>query len=83
MMSPSEVEALIRAGLPCEHLEVAGDGHHFEALVVSAEFAGKARLARQQRVLQTVRPQIESNALHALSMRTLTPAEWQAERGRG
>lgn len=78
MMSPEEVEALIRQGMPCEHLQVAGDGHHFEALVVSREFEGKSRVARQQRVLATVKPQVESNELHALSFKTLTPDEWAA-----
>ena len=83
MMTPEAVEALIRAGVPCEHLQVAGDGHHFEALIVSAEFAGKNRVARQQRVLQVLGSRIETNELHALSMRTLTPEEWAAERARG
>ena len=76
MMSPPAVEALIRQGMPCVHLQVSGDGHHFEALVVSAEFEGRSRVARQQRVMQTVKTQIESNELHALSLKTLPPAEW-------
>ena len=84
MMSPPAVEALIRQGMSCTHLEVRGDGHHFEAVVVSPEFEGKNRVARQQRVMQTVKPQIESNELHALSLKTLTPAEWAAtEQSRG
>jgi acid stress-induced BolA-like protein IbaG/YrbA len=41
MMQPEQVEKIIAAGLSCEHLQVAGDGHHFEALIVSAEFVGK------------------------------------------
>ncbi len=77
-MDPEVIAALIRQGLTCTHVEVAGDGQHFEGLVVSAEFAGKSRVQRQQRVYQTVRPQLDSGELHALSLKTFTPEEWSA-----
>lgn len=78
MMLPETVENLIRQGLACSHLEVAGDGQHFEALVVSAEFAGMSRVQRHQRVNQTVRAQLDSGELHALALKTHTPEEWSA-----
>ncbi len=81
MMHPEQVEKIIAAGLPCEHLQVAGDGHHFEALIVSVEFAGKTRVQRQQLVNQVLRLHFDSGELHALSMRTQTPDEWSAARG--
>ncbi|MBK7676867.1 BolA family protein [Accumulibacter sp.] len=81
MMQPEEVERIIAAGLPCERLQVAGDGHHFEALIVSAEFAGKNRVQRQQRVNEVLRQHFNSGELHALSMKTQTPEEWRAARG--
>jgi acid stress-induced BolA-like protein IbaG/YrbA len=81
MMHPEQVEKIIAAGLPCEHLQVAGDGHHFEALIVSVEFAGKTRVQRQQLVNQVLRLYFDSGELHALSMRTQTPDEWSAARG--
>lgn len=81
MVTPESVQALIQAGLACTHLSVAGDGHHFEAVVVSAEFAGKNRVQRQQRVYQTVRTQLDSGELHALSLRTFTPEEWTTHNG--
>lgn len=81
MMHPETIETLIRQGMPCEHLQVAGDGQHFEAIVVSVEFAGKNRVQRQQRVMQTVRSQLDSGELHALSIKTLTPEEWEQQRG--
>ena len=43
MVTPESVKQGIEAGLACEHVEVAGDGQHFQALVVSAEFAGRSR----------------------------------------
>ncbi len=81
MMHPEQVQNIIAAALPCEHLQVTGDGHHFEALIVSAEFAGKNRVQRQQRVNQVLRRHFDSGELHALSMKTQTPDEWRAARG--
>jgi acid stress-induced BolA-like protein IbaG/YrbA len=81
MMHPEQVQKLIVTGLPCEHLQVEGDGHHFEAVIVSAEFAGKSRVQRQQRVNDVLRAHFNSGELHALSMKTHTPEEWSALRG--
>ena len=81
MMHPDQIKQLIRAGLACDHLELDGDGHHFEAVVVSAEFTGKSRVQRQQRVYQTLSDKLATGELHALSFKTLTPEEWSATRG--
>jgi acid stress-induced BolA-like protein IbaG/YrbA len=81
VLDPKQIEAWISAGLPCAHLAVAGDGQHFEAVVVSAEFEGLNRVKRQQRVYQTVLDKLNSGELHALSLQTLTPEEWKAARG--
>lgn len=81
MMQAEQVEKIIARCLPCEHLQVAGDGQHFEALIVSAEFVGKNRVQRQQRVNEVLRPHFDSGELHALSMKTQTPEEWSAVRG--
>lgn len=81
MLSPEQVQAWIAAALPCEHLEVSGDGQHFAATIVSAEFAGLSRIARHQKINAVLRHRLESNELHALSMKTLTPEEWAAKRG--
>lgn len=81
MMHPEQVRAIIAAGIACAHLEVAGDGQHFEALIVSAEFVGKNRVQRQQAVNEVLRQHFNSGELHALSMKTQTPEEWSATRG--
>ena len=81
MMHPEQIKTLILAGLACEHLELDGDGHHFEAVIVSAEFAGKNRVQRQQRVYQTLKAKLATGELHAISFKTLTPEEWSAQRG--
>ena len=72
-MENQEVERLIAEGLPGCKVTVSGDGRHFEAVVISEEFAGKTPLQRQRMVMNTVRAQIESDQLHALSIKTLTP----------
>ncbi len=77
MLDPKEIETWIAQGLACEHIAIEGDGQHFAALIVSREFAGMNRVKRQQRVYQTVRGKLDSGELHALSMQTLTPEEWQ------
>lgn len=80
MLSPEQVQAMIEAVLPCEHVEVEGDGHHFFAVIVSSEFEGKARLARHRLVKDGLKAQLASNELHALSIATAaTPAEWAAK----
>ena len=73
MMHPDQIKQLILAGMACEYLSLDGDGQHFEALVVSAEFAGKNRVQRQQRVYQTLKDKLATGELHALSFKTLTP----------
>jgi acid stress-induced BolA-like protein IbaG/YrbA len=72
-----EVRAFIAAGLACEHLEVEGDGRHFFATIVAAEFVGRPRVARHQRVYAALGDRMREQ-IHALSMKTLTPAEWHA-----
>ena len=79
--TPAEVQQYIAAGLPCAHLEVEGDGQHFFATIVSAEFEGKSRVGRHQRVYQALGDRMREQ-IHALSMKTLTPAEW-ASQGKG
>ena len=80
-MHPEEIKQLILAGMACDFLELDGDGQHFQAIVVSAEFAGKNRVQRQQRVYQTLQAKLATGELHALSFKTLTPEEWSVQRG--
>ena len=77
-MTAQELQALIGAGLSCEHLNVEGDGRHWYATLVSAEFEGKRLIQRHQLVYATLGEKIKTDEVHALSMKTYTPAEWQA-----
>ena len=77
MLTPEQVQAMIANVLPCEHIAVEGDGHHFFAHIVSNEFEGKARLARHRLVKDGLADVIASNELHALSITTAaTTSEW-------
>ncbi len=80
MVSPEEVRNYIAQHLECEQLEVGGDGQHFEALIVSALFRDKSRVERHQLVYRALGDRMREE-IHALSMRTLTPEEHEAQRG--
>ena len=77
MVEPRSIEESIRNGLACTHVEVRGDGAHFEAVVVSPSFAGASRVRRHQLVYAALGDRMKEE-IHALSMKTLTPEEWAA-----
>jgi acid stress-induced BolA-like protein IbaG/YrbA len=63
MVTPEQVKSYIEEGLACQSVQVTGDGHHFEAVIVSAAFAGKNKVQQHQLV-------------YALSMQTYTPEDY-------
>ena len=73
--TPADIERFITQGLACVHLQVEGDGRHFFATIVSADFEGCNRVARHQKVYAALGDRMREQ-IHALSMKTLTPAEW-------
>jgi len=73
--TPADVQRFIAQGLACTHVEVEGDGRHFFATIVSSAFEGKLRVARHQQVYKALGDRMREQ-IHALSMKTLTPAEW-------
>ena len=74
--TPELVKSYIAAGLDCSHLEVEGDGQHFTAVIVSPAFAGKRLIQRHQLVYAALGDRMREE-IHALSMKTLTPEEFQ------
>ena len=77
MTTPEQLKTYIETGMQCEHLEVTGDGAHFEAVIVSALFREKSRVQRHQIVYQALGDRMREE-IHALSMQTLTPEDWAA-----
>jgi acid stress-induced BolA-like protein IbaG/YrbA len=74
--TPELVKKYIVAGLDCSHIEVEGDGQHFTAVIVSPAFAGHSRIQRHQLVYAALGDRMREE-IHALSMKTLTPEEFQ------
>ena len=74
--TPELIHGYIANGLDCTHLEVEGDGQHFSAVIVSPAFAGKSRIQRHQVVYAALGDRMREE-IHALSMKTLTPDEYQ------
>jgi acid stress-induced BolA-like protein IbaG/YrbA len=76
MISPDQVEAMIQTALPEAQIQViSSDGEHFEVTVVAPQFEGKRRVQQHQIVYGAVQTAMATEAIHALSLNTLTPAE--------
>lgn len=74
MVTPEQLKTWIEAGFESAQVSVEGDGHHFEAVIVAEEFAGKSRIKRHQLVYAALGDRMKAE-VHALSMKTLTPEE--------
>jgi acid stress-induced BolA-like protein IbaG/YrbA len=74
-MDSATIEQMIRTGMPNAEVVVSGnDGVHFDAVVISPDFAGKATLQRHRLVYATL-GSLMGNEIHALGLKTLTPEE--------
>jgi len=80
MVTPESIRTSIAEGLRCEHLEVRGDGHHLEAVIVSPAFEGLSKIRQHQLVYAALGDRMREE-IHALSMTTLTPEQWAKARG--
>jgi len=79
-MEPENVKMLIQAGFSQAEIEVTGDGSHFQAIVVSPDFTDKTTIKRHQLVYATLGDKVQNNEIHALSLKTYTPDEWDKAR---
>ena len=77
-MTADQIQTMIANGLPCEHVHVEGDGRHWFATVVTSAFEGLRPIQRHQKVYATLGQKMHTDEVHALSMKTYTPAEWAA-----
>ncbi|HLW03976.1 MAG TPA: BolA/IbaG family iron-sulfur metabolism protein [Azoarcus sp.] len=81
MFQASEIERLIKEGLDCELVTVEGDdGVHFSAIVVSPDFEGLSLPDQHRKVKTTLGNRLDSGEIHALGLKTYTPARWAALR---
>ena len=74
-MQAEDIKALIATGLTDAHIEIDGDGTHFQATIVSDQFEGKSMLQRHQLVYKALGEKMGTD-IHALSMQTFTTSEW-------
>ena len=81
-MSPDDVKKLIESGIPGSQAMVSGEGCNLSVTVVSDAFEGKSMVQEQKMVYATVNQLISTGQLHALGIKAVTPAEWQAEGGK-
>jgi acid stress-induced BolA-like protein IbaG/YrbA len=77
-MNEKTILDLITTGLPCVSADVTGDGRHWNAVIVSEAFRGKRLIQRHQMVYATLGNKMQTDEIHALSMKTLTPEEASA-----
>ena len=75
-MTADQLETIIAQQLPCQHLSVEGDGRHWYATIVSDQFEGLRLIQRHQKVYATLGQKMQTDEVHALSMKTYTPNEW-------
>jgi acid stress-induced BolA-like protein IbaG/YrbA len=82
MVTPEQVATMIKSGLPDAEVQVqdlTGGQDHYQVVVVSAQFEGKRLIQQHQLVYGTLKQAMSSEAIHALTMKTLTPTEWAAQ----
>ena len=76
-METSEIKQLIENGIDDAKAIVTGDAGKYQATVISPVFEGLSMVKEHQLVYATVNAQIASGDLHALTIKTYTPGEWQ------
>jgi acid stress-induced BolA-like protein IbaG/YrbA len=78
-MEPEQIQQILQIALPQASINVQGDGRHFSVRVIAELFIGKSLVDRQRYIYQLVDEHIQSGAIHALSIKAKTPAEWAQE----
>ncbi len=81
MISNEQIESHLAKNDGIEYVKVTGDGYHYQLVIVTDEFLGKSKVARQQWVYAQLKDYITTGSLHALSMQTWTTAEWGTQHG--
>jgi stress-induced morphogen len=81
MISPDQVETMIKAELPDAQVQIqdlTGGGDHYQVVVVSSLFEGKGLVQQHQLVYGAVKQAMSTEAIHALALKTYTPKTWEA-----
>jgi acid stress-induced BolA-like protein IbaG/YrbA len=78
-MTTDEIKGLIEQAIPNARVSVTGDGCNCEATVISEAFEGLNTLKRHQMIYAPINPYIADGTVHALAIKSFTPAEWEAK----
>jgi acid stress-induced BolA-like protein IbaG/YrbA len=80
LIQPHEIKIIIETHINESIAIVNGDdGRHFTAIVISSQFTHKNRIQKQQLVYNALGTRIHDGTIHAISIKTFTPEEWQQE----
>jgi acid stress-induced BolA-like protein IbaG/YrbA len=76
-MQAQQIQSLLSDNLDSCEVQVSGEGSHFDILVIGEVFAGLRPVQKQQLVYKVLNPHIADGSIHAVNIKTFTPAEWQ------
>ncbi len=76
-MQSEDIRRLIEEGLAEADVRVSGDGRHFDAVVICDHFSGKSMLEQHRMVYAALGDRFDTDAVHALSIKTYTRDEWE------
>lgn len=76
-MQPSDVKARLESRIGDCEFHIQGEGCNFQVIAVGESFEGLSPVKRQQLIYGALSEEIASGALHAVSIKTYTPAQWQ------
>ncbi|WP_047682035.1 MULTISPECIES: BolA family iron metabolism protein IbaG [Xenorhabdus] len=79
-MDANEIKKVLMEKLVLDEVIVSGDGSHFQVIAVGEIFGELSRVKQQQTVYAPLMEYIADNRIHALSIKTYTPAQWQRDR---
>ncbi len=79
-MDNNEIKAILQQALPLNEVQVTGDGSHFQVIAIGEIFANLSRVKQQQTVYAPLMEYIGDNRIHAVSIKTYTPEQWQRDR---
>lgn len=79
-MQASEIKNILEQALTLDEIYIEGEAGHFTVTVVSSMFEGMSRVKQQQAIYAPLMEHIRSNAIHALTIKALTPMEWERDK---
>ncbi|WP_045861159.1 BolA family protein [Teredinibacter purpureus] len=78
-MQPDEIKSVLESSIEQAQVEVSSDGSHVSVVIISPAFEGLTPVKKQQLVYSVLQDAIASGAIHAVQMKTYTPAQWAAQ----